>query len=197
MGPAPLRQARHRPMATASTVRRVSARGGNRTRKPLRAADFESAASASFATRAYDPYANRRPATGQANANEERTAKQKLEVSTRQKDGSTLRARIEKRAEGTYAIDLRAWQLGRPTANAHTTMPGWDRKQTTKPTTFMMVIAMTGSMVARIGGGRWLLRGPGPTPLAFLTALGLTPTVFTDSHCQCVPIIPVKAVPRG
>lgn len=44
--------------------------------------------------------------------------KQKLEVSIRQQDGSTLRARIEKRAEGTYAIDLRAWQLGRPTLKA-------------------------------------------------------------------------------
>ena len=81
-------------------------------------------------------------------------------------------------------------------ANTNTTMPGWDRKQTTKPTTFMMIIAMTGIMVARVGGSRWLLRGPGPTPLAFLHALGLGPTAFTDPHCQCVPIIPVKAVPR-
>ncbi len=81
-------------------------------------------------------------------------------------------------------------------ANTHTTMPGWDRKQTTKPTTFMMIIAMTGIMVARIGGSRWLLRGPGPTPLAFLTALGLTSTVFTDPHSRCTPIIPRKAVPK-
>ncbi|MHB8838936.1 MAG: hypothetical protein ACYC7F_08300, partial [Gemmatimonadaceae bacterium] len=44
--------------------------------------------------------------------------KQKLHVSIRQKDGSKLQARIEKRAEGTYAIDLRAWQLGRPTLKA-------------------------------------------------------------------------------
>jgi len=82
-------------------------------------------------------------------------------------------------------------------ANTHTTMPGWDGKRTTKPTTFMMIIAMTGIMVARIGGSRWLLSALGPTPLAFLTALGLGPTVFTDPPCQCVPIIPVKAVPRG
>lgn len=82
-------------------------------------------------------------------------------------------------------------------ANTHTTMPGWDRKQTTKPTTFMMIIAMTGIMVARFGGGRWLLRGPGPTPLAFLHALGLGPTAFTDPHCRCVPIIPAKRMAKG
>ncbi len=82
-------------------------------------------------------------------------------------------------------------------ANTHTTMPGWDRKQTTKPTTFMMIIAMTGIRVARVGGRRWLLRGPGPTPLAFLRALGLDPTVFTDPHGRCTPIIPRKAVPDG
>ena len=40
-------------------------------------------------------------------------------------------------------------------ANTHTIMPGWDGKRTTKPTTFMMIIAMTGIMVARIRrGGR-------------------------------------------
>ena len=82
-------------------------------------------------------------------------------------------------------------------ANTNTTMPGWDRKQTTKPTAFMMIIAMTGIMVARVGGARWLLSGPGATPLAFLHALGLGPTAFTDPHCRCVPIIPVRAVPKG
>ena len=82
-------------------------------------------------------------------------------------------------------------------ANTNTTMPGWDRKQTTKPTTFMMIIAMTGIMVACVGGRRWLLRGPGPTPLAFLRALGLDPTVFTDPRYRCTPIIPVRRVRKG
>ena len=82
-------------------------------------------------------------------------------------------------------------------AKTNTTMPGWDRKQTTKPTAFMMIIAMTGIMVAHIGDRRWLLRGPGPTPLAFLRALGLDPTVFTDPHSRCTPIIPVRRVVKG
>ncbi|MBA4070649.1 MAG: transposase [Gemmatimonas sp.] len=94
-------------------------------------------------------------------------------------------------------VRLMERRMRAPVAKTNTTMPGWDRQQTTKPTTFMMIIAMTGIMVARVGGRRWLLRGPGPTPLAFLHALGLGPTAFTDPHCRCVPIIPVKRVAKG
>ena len=78
----------------------------------------------------------------------------------------------------------------------NTTMPGWDRKQTTKPTTFMMIIAMTGIMVACVGGRRWLLRGPGPTPLAFLRAR-TRPDGLHDPRYRCTPIIPVRRVRKG
>jgi len=98
-------------------------------------------------------------------------------------------------------IALMVWRLMERTMRAHvaqtnTTVPGWDRRQTAKPTAFMMTIAMTGIMVARAGGTRWLLCGPGPTPVAFLVALGLGPTAFTDPQCRCTPVIPGKVVPQ-
>ena len=76
--------------------------------------------------------------------------------------------------------------------NANTTLPGWDHRDTTKPTAFMMTTVMTGIMVALLEGKRLLLCGPGPTQLAFLQALGLGPSAFTDHRCRCQPIIPLR-----
>lgn len=81
--------------------------------------------------------------------------------------------------------------------NAKTTLPGWDRKETTKPTAFMMTTKMTGIMVAKIGGERSMLCGPGPEPSTFLEALGLGPPAFLDPHCQCNPIIPLRLASKG
>ena len=75
--------------------------------------------------------------------------------------------------------------------NAKTTLPGWDRRATTKPTAFMMTTAMTSIMVALKDGKRLMLCAPGPRQLAFLEALGLTPSTFTDHRCACQPIIPL------
>jgi len=77
-------------------------------------------------------------------------------------------------------------------ANTKTTLPGWDNRNTDKPTAFMMTIAMTGIMVALGRGKRQLLCNPGPSQLAFLEALGLGPTAFTDHRCRCEPIIPIR-----
>ena len=81
--------------------------------------------------------------------------------------------------------------------NTKTTLPGWNRRDTTKPTTFMMTTTMTGIMVAVIAGERFMLRGPGPTQLAFLEALGLRPCVFLDPHYRCAPIIPLRLASKG
>ncbi len=76
--------------------------------------------------------------------------------------------------------------------NAKTNLPGWDHRKTTKPTAFMMSTVMTGIVVAVIDGQRFMLRGPGPTQLAFLEALSLGPPAFLDPRCRCAPIIPLR-----
>jgi transposase len=99
-------------------------------------------------------------------------------------------------------IALMVWRLMERSMRAHventkTTLPGWDHRQTTKPTAFMMSTVMTGIMVAVVDGQRFMLRGPGPTQLAFLEALGLGPPAFLDPRCRCTPIIPFRLRTKG
>ena len=99
-------------------------------------------------------------------------------------------------------VTLMVWRLMERTMRAHvenekTTLPGWDHRETTKPTAFMMSTVMTGIMVALIDGQRFMLRGPGPTQLSFLVALGLGPPAFLDPRCRCTPIIPLKLQTKG
>ena len=65
-------------------------------------------------------------------------------------------------------------------ANSNTTLPGCDRKQTTKPTTFMMSIAMTGIMRRARRQSMAAAAVLGPTPLPFCTRW--------DSVPLCSPI---------
>jgi len=74
--------------------------------------------------------------------------------------------------------------------NTGTLLPGWAGRPTDRPTSFMMTTAITGIMVARIGSRRSLLCPPQARPLAFLVAMGLDISVFTDPACRCTPIIP-------
>ena len=99
-------------------------------------------------------------------------------------------------------IALMVWRLMERSMRAHvenakTTLPGWDRRNTDKPTAFMMTTAMTGIMVARKAGKRVLLCEPGPRQMAFLKAMGLGPSAFTDHRCKCEPIIPLRLAPKG
>ena len=80
--------------------------------------------------------------------------------------------------------------------NAKTTLPGWDRRATTKPTAFMMTTAMTDVMVAVIDGQRRMLHAPGPNQAAFLQALGLGPRAFLDPGCRCEPVIPLSVASK-
>jgi len=77
--------------------------------------------------------------------------------------------------------------------NTGTLLPGWCRRPTAKPTSFMMFKAMTGITVAKMGNRRVLLRHPPERPMAFLRALGLDSSVFLDPNCKCTPIIPAKS----
>ena len=79
---------------------------------------------------------------------------------------------------------LRAW-----IKNTGQTLPGWDKKRTTKPTTFMVFTAMHGMQVFLTkDNGRHFLRGPSERQREYLRALGLDESVFTDCHHACVPI---------
>lgn len=81
--------------------------------------------------------------------------------------------------------------------NNQITLDGWDKKQTEKPTAFMMTTALIDILVVLVNGNRSIVRELGPRRLAFLKALGLGPPAFLDQQCKCVPIIPVKIAPNG
>lgn len=83
---------------------------------------------------------------------------------------------------------LRAW-----IKNTGQTLPGWDKKRTTKPTTFMVFTAMYGMQVLLTKDNeRHFLRGPTERQREYLRALGLDESVFTDCHHACMPINPLK-----
>ena len=77
--------------------------------------------------------------------------------------------------------------------NTGTLLPGWAGRPTNKPTSFMMTTAIVGIMVARIGSRRSLLCPPQERPMAFLVAMGLDASAFTNPNCRCTPIIPQKS----
>lgn len=99
-------------------------------------------------------------------------------------------------------IALMVWRLMERNMRTHientkTTLPGWDKKVTTKPTAFMMTTIMTNIMVAVIGDQRVLLRSLKAKQSAFLEALGLDHSVFLKPTCKCQPIIPLKQLEKG
>lgn len=95
-------------------------------------------------------------------------------------------------------IALMVWRLMERSMRTHvkntgTLLPGWAGRPTDKPTSFMMTTAIAGIMVARIGSRRSLLCPPQERPMAFLVAMGLDSSVFTDPACRCTPIIPQES----
>jgi transposase len=99
-------------------------------------------------------------------------------------------------------IALIIWRLMERTMRAHLqnegkTIEGWDRKQTIKPTSFMMTTALIGITVILIKNRRTLLCQSTLRQLDFLEALGLTKEVFLDSRFKCNPIIPQEMVRSG
>jgi len=81
--------------------------------------------------------------------------------------------------------------------NTNSELIGWDNKNTTRPTSFMMTTAVVGIMVALVAGRRVFLRSPAPRPLTYLTAMGLRQTVFLDPSCKCIPVIPRQPPRKG
>lgn len=99
-------------------------------------------------------------------------------------------------------IALIVWRLMERSMRTHLqnkgkTIEGWDRKQTTKPTSFMMTTALVGIMVAVVHNTRIYLRQPGSRQTDFLKAMGLDKTVYLDTQARCIAIIPIKCRGKG
>jgi len=58
------------------------------------------------------------------------------------------------------------------------TLQGWDRKETDRPTSFMMGTKFYGVMVTKIDNHRMLTNQLTPTQQSYLVALNLTSSVF-------------------
>jgi transposase len=59
------------------------------------------------------------------------------------------------------------------------TLPGWVRRQTKKPTAFMMTTKFASVMVITIGRHRQLVKPLKPVQLEYLKAMGVTAEAFT------------------
>jgi hypothetical protein len=61
-----------------------------------------------------------------------------------------------------------------------TTLTGWDKKETERPTAFMMMTKFAGVMVLKMHPQRQLARPLSAVPQQYLTALGVPPACFTS-----------------
>jgi len=78
-----------------------------------------------------------------------------------------------------------------------TELTGWRERKTDKPTSFMMITAMSGIIVASLPGKRVFLRAPNTRQTDFLVALGLTTMVFIDPFFECNPLIAENQATNG
>jgi transposase len=82
-------------------------------------------------------------------------------------------------------IALLLWRLMERTMRRHVAetqcpLVGWDDRPTERPTAFMMTTKFEGVLVLMIGGQRQLLRPLSEVQQAYLRALGLAVTIFTQ-----------------
>ena len=64
-------------------------------------------------------------------------------------------------------------------ATTGSTLPGWDKKETQRPTAFMLLTKFAGVLVRKVGAPRHLARPLSAVPQQYLTALGLSVSCFT------------------
>jgi len=69
-------------------------------------------------------------------------------------------------------------------AEAGTTLPGWVRRQTDRPTSFMMTTKLKGIMVVKSAKERFFARKLSPVQEIYLQALGITPEVFLSPKLE-------------
>jgi transposase len=83
-------------------------------------------------------------------------------------------------------LALLLWRLVERTLRVHVettgdTLPGWDKKETQKPTAFMMMTKFAGVMVLKVGGQRRLARPLSTVQQQYLLALRVPVAYFTAS----------------
>jgi transposase len=81
-------------------------------------------------------------------------------------------------------LSLLLWRLMERQMRAHvesmgTPLPGWDKKTTERPTTFMMMTKFAGVLVLKVGPQRQLARPLSAVQEQYLVALGVPTTCFT------------------
>jgi transposase len=83
-------------------------------------------------------------------------------------------------------LALLLWRLVERALRSHvettgSTLPGWDKKATQKPTAFMMMTKFAAVMVLKVGGQRPLAQPLSTVQQAYLNALGVPATSCTLS----------------
>jgi transposase len=81
-------------------------------------------------------------------------------------------------------LALLIWRLMERSLRLHvettgSALPGWDKKETAKPTTFMMMTKFAAVMVLKVGPQRQLTQSLSPVQQQYLLALGVPATSFT------------------
>ena len=81
-------------------------------------------------------------------------------------------------------LALLLWRLVERSLRVHvettgSTLPGWDKKETQRPTAFMMLTKFAGVLVLKVGAQRHLARPLSAVQQQYLTALGLSVSCFT------------------
>jgi transposase len=89
-------------------------------------------------------------------------------------------------------LSLLVWRLMERTMRASLkekgeTVRGWDKKQTTRPTSLMLTDVFLSVMVIATTRGRFLAKPLTPTQDAYLRILKISPRVFTDPEAGMVP----------
>jgi len=82
-------------------------------------------------------------------------------------------------------ISLLIWRLIERSLRLHVEktgkqLPGWDRRKTDRPTAFMMTTKFINILVVKTEKMRRLVRPLKPDQMAYIVALGLSETIFTD-----------------
>ena len=72
-------------------------------------------------------------------------------------------------------------------------LPGWKNRKTDKPTAFMVAVSMFGVNVIMLQDhGRLILKKPRKKQAAYIKALGLNESVYTDPNFTLKPVILLK-----
>ena len=92
-------------------------------------------------------------------------------------------------------LALMIWRLMERTMRAaldqtQSTIPGWDRKPTSRPTSFMMTTEFHRVTVFRTGSNRFLGKPLNATQRQYLACLGLSEDVFINPYTTFRPAIP-------